>query len=98
LLWSDFVLASPQSRAPSVEVPMSRSIDVTAEAASDCYSISEFCQRHNISVSFYFKLRAQGRGPRLLRLGSRVLISREAAADWRRAHEAAASSNTDTTT
>jgi hypothetical protein len=51
------------------------------------YSISEFCESHRISESFYFKLKKQGRGPREMRVGDRVLISLEAAADWRRERE-----------
>jgi hypothetical protein len=52
----------------------------------DAYSIREFCERHNISTSFFHKLRHQGLGPRTLRLGSRVLITREAAKAWRKRH------------
>ncbi len=53
----------------------------------DAYSIPEFCRRHGISQSFYFDMSRNGRGPRVMRLGARVLISREAAADWRRCLE-----------
>lgn len=54
------------------------------ESPADCLSIEEFCARHRISKQFYYKLRAEGRGPTEIRLGSRVLISKEAAEDWRR--------------
>lgn len=60
------------------------------EDATDAYPIREFCRRHNIAESFFFKLQQQGLGPRIMRVGARVLISKEAAADWRRAREAAA--------
>jgi hypothetical protein len=53
----------------------------------DCYSIEEFCRRNNISHGTYYNLRAAGLGPREARVLGRVLISREAAADWRRARE-----------
>ena len=53
----------------------------------DAYSVAEFSKRHGISVSFYFKEKAAGRGPREMRLGTRVLISKEAAAEWRRERE-----------
>jgi len=52
----------------------------------DAFSIQEFCERHGISQSFYHKLRNQGLGPRTLRLGSRVLITREDARQWRKRH------------
>jgi hypothetical protein len=51
------------------------------------YSIAEFCRAHRISQSMYFKLRGQGLGPREMSVGSRKLISLEAAAAWRRARE-----------
>jgi hypothetical protein len=55
----------------------------------DAYRIPEFCRRHSISPSKYFQLAAAGEGPRVMRIGKRVVISREAAADWRLAREAA---------
>jgi hypothetical protein len=55
-----------------------------------CFTIGGFCRAHAISESFYFKLRAQGLGPAELRLGSRVLITREAAEAWRIEHTQAA--------
>lgn len=51
------------------------------------FSIPEFCDAHGVSRSFYFLLRKDGRGPRELRVGRRVLITRDAAAEWRAAHE-----------
>jgi len=56
------------------------------------YSIAEFCAAHRISQSMYFKLRNMGLGPREMAVGSRRLISQEAAAAWRKAREAAAAS------
>lgn len=54
------------------------------------YSIAGFCRDHGISESMYYKIRAQGFGPREMSVGTRVLISTEAAAAWRRAREATA--------
>jgi hypothetical protein len=50
----------------------------------DAYSIPEFCRRHGISHGTYYNLKALGLGPREGRAMSRVIISTEAAADWRR--------------
>jgi hypothetical protein len=50
----------------------------------DSMTVNEFCARNRISKQFYYKLRARGDGPVEMRLGSRVLISKEEAADWRR--------------
>jgi hypothetical protein len=58
--------------------------------ATDAFSIRTFCQRHQLSQSFYFKIKKLGLGPREMAVGKRILISREAAADWRRERETAA--------
>lgn len=56
----------------------------------EAFSIDEFCARHGpISRSYYYKLREAGLGPREIKIGTRVLISAEAAAVWRREREAA---------
>jgi hypothetical protein len=57
-------------------------------AADVAYTIDSFCAAHHISKAFFHKLRGQGLGPRLTRIGSRVLITAEAAAAWRAAREA----------
>lgn len=46
------------------------------------FTLAEFCEEMDISRSFYHKLVNEGKGPRVMRLGRRVLISAEAAADW----------------
>jgi len=51
------------------------------------FSIREFCEAHGISEGLYYKLKKQGLGPREMRVGSRTLITIEAAADWRRERE-----------
>lgn len=51
------------------------------------YSIDAFCKAHDISRAFFYELGEAGLGPRLMKLGRRVLISQEAAADWRREME-----------
>jgi hypothetical protein len=51
------------------------------------YTIQNFCRAHDISRPLFYRLLADGRGPRTMRVGRRVLISAEAAADWRRAME-----------
>jgi hypothetical protein len=67
----------PQARAPPADAP------------ADAYSIREFCRRHGISEAFFFKLKSQGRAPVMMTVGTRKLISVEAAAQWRREREAA---------
>jgi hypothetical protein len=62
---------------------------IVGESANlEAFSINEFCARHGpISRSYYYKLKEAGLGPREIRIGARVLISKEAAAAWRRERE-----------
>jgi hypothetical protein len=59
-------------------------------AELDAYSIEEFCRRHSISRGSYYNLRAAGTGPREKRVMTRVLISKEAALEWRQGKAQAA--------
>ncbi|VTU29681.1 Helix-turn-helix domain protein [Variovorax sp. PBL-H6] len=56
-------------------------------------SIPQFCEGHNISRTHLYELIKQGKGPRLMKLGRRTLISAEAAAEWRARMEAETASN-----
>ncbi|MCA6097639.1 hypothetical protein [Bradyrhizobium australafricanum] len=60
-----------------------------AQIDADAYSVDEFCARHRISPQLFYKLKPQGLMPVTFNVGARVLISREAAAAWRRAREQA---------
>jgi hypothetical protein len=53
-------------------------------------SIRVFCVLHGISEDMFFKMKREGWGPATMKVGSRTLISHEAAAAWRREREAAA--------
>jgi len=48
------------------------------------YTIAEFCDSHRISRSKLYELWDVGKGPRVMCVGTKKLISMEAAADWRR--------------
>ena len=54
---------------------------------ADAFSVGEFCARHRISPQLFYKLKPQGLMPVTFNVGTRVLISREAAATWRRERE-----------
>ena len=58
---------------------------INAGDYADAFSIEEFCARHRISPQLFYKLKPLGLMPVTFRVGTRVLISREAAAAWRRA-------------
>ena len=55
-----------------------------------CFTILEFCAAHRLSRAKLYQLWNEGVGPRVLKVGTKVLISAEAAAQWRRDREAAA--------
>jgi hypothetical protein len=61
--------------------------EVTGRKVTDvpraAYSIREFCVAHGISEPFYFRLKKLGLQPRETYVGRRVIISVEAAAEWR---------------
>ena len=59
-----------------------------AASDADAFTVNEFCARHRISVQLFYKNRKQM--PRTFNVGARVLISKEAAAAWRRERERAA--------
>ena len=53
-------------------------------------SIPQFCTSHNISEGFYYKLKKQKLNPREMKVGTRTLITFEAAANWRAKRQAPA--------
>ena len=57
---------------------------MTAHASS----VDEFCNSHRISRGHFYGLLKNGRGPAIMKIGKRTLISEEAAAAWRRQMEA----------
>jgi hypothetical protein len=52
------------------------------------FTLTEWCARHSMSESQYFKLKRQGRAPRVMQTGDvGQRISREADRDWVAARE-----------
>jgi hypothetical protein len=70
--------------------PKYRRRPVSADANSLSMSIREFCRLHGISEDQFYKMQREEWGPTVMHVGSRTLISREAAERWRREREAAA--------
>lgn len=48
------------------------------------YSVAAFCAAFGIARSTFYRLLQNGRGPTVIHLGRRTLISVEAADEWRR--------------
>jgi hypothetical protein len=76
------------------EITGSESSSTYSTENQDAYSIDEFCRRHGISHGTYYNLRTLGLGPREARAMTRVLITKEAAADWRRERESIGTTRT----
>ena len=55
-------------------------------------SITEFCKAHGFSEGMFYKMKKQGLTPCEMKLGTRTLITFEAAAKWRAAREEATKS------
>lgn len=53
------------------------------------YTVDQFLAAHPISRAMLYKIWQQGIGPRYMQVGSRRLISEEAAAEWRKSRERA---------
>ena len=45
-------------------------------------SIADFCKSNGISKAFFYKLREQGKAPKITKLGSRSMITPEARHEW----------------
>jgi hypothetical protein len=87
------------NRGPPLDAPEPKykrkppSVDPNALALS----IRAFCVLHDLSEDMFFKMQRDGWGPRAMKVGSRTLISSEAAAEWRRSREEAAAKQADAT-
>ena len=82
-------LAAQRCKASNTHAQIGLSMSKQGNAAdhADAYSVGEFCARHSISPQLFYKLKPQGLMPATFNVGTRVLISREAAAAWRRERE-----------
>jgi hypothetical protein len=56
-------------------------------AGGGAFTVKTFCKAHSISVTLYYQMKKDGTGPREMAAGHRVLISFEAAKEWRRKRE-----------
>jgi len=54
----------------------------------EALTVAQFCEAHSISRTSFYQLQKDGIAPATFRVGRRVLISKEAAAEWRAAMEA----------
>jgi hypothetical protein len=52
--------------------------------------LRQFCRRWRLSLSMFYKLKSQGLAPRTMNIGTKVLITRQAQAEWAAEREGAA--------
>ena len=57
------------------------------------YSLAEWCEAEGICLAMFYKLRKQGKAPATYNVGSRVRISADADAEWRRQRETEAAAS-----
>src|SRR5262245_11583385 len=87
--------ASTGAKVPRIHgppAPKYRRRPIRADGNALALSIAEFARLHGISTDFFFKMRREGWGPTTMRVGTRTLISVEAAEAWRRERETAVTS------
>lgn len=58
-------------------------------AHTKAQDVNTFCETYGISRSMFYKLQRQGKGPRLLKIGKRTLVTIEAAEQWQQDMEQA---------
>jgi len=63
---------------------------VTARRFGGSFTIAEWCKHRRVSISMYYKLRAQGKAPATLPVGRHQTITAEADAAWARERQAEA--------
>ena len=57
------------------------------EISGSLFTIQEFCAATRISQRQFFRIQAEGHGPKMIWLGGRKLISRSALDSWLREHQ-----------
>ena len=90
-------IAALKEQLASVVATLVALANAAAVGERGSYSIKEFLARNQLSESQYYKLRRQGRGPRVMSVGAcGVRISRQAELDWIAARETDADATKET--
>lgn len=64
-------------------------LEANALSERRAFTLNKFCEAHGISRAMFYKLLKAGQAPRVAKVGSKVLITNEAAAEWLRGREVA---------
>lgn len=84
------VMKAPQFATPTAAPSSAARNQEDGELAfgKDAYSVDEFCMLFGIGRTFFYDLLKNNKGPQLMKVGRRTLISRNAADHWRKSMEA----------
>jgi hypothetical protein len=69
---------------------MSRSTALEEPRGTGAFTVNEWCRRYRVSRGTFYKLQREGRGPRLMKIGTATRITPEADAEWRVAQDGGA--------
>jgi len=58
---------------------------MSLEHSPAAYTVGEFCKAHRVSRSWLYQEWKAGRGPRVRRIGTKIITPIEAALEWRNA-------------
>jgi predicted DNA-binding transcriptional regulator AlpA len=64
-----------------------KAINIAEAAHKKALSIGEFCALHSMSRPTFYKLEKEGRGPKVIWIGTHKHVTAEAAAEWRQQME-----------
>lgn len=78
----------PAQQESSVHSAQHAKSGLAAQPPPAAMTVVEFCCAHRFSRALFYLLVREGRGPRLLKVGRRTLITLESAAEWRGRMEA----------
>jgi hypothetical protein len=59
----------------------------SSAGSAAAFTVDEWCARYKFGRSFFYKLLRDGRGPRIMKLGNRTLITVESDDEWRLAND-----------
>lgn len=51
--------------------------------STEAFTVQQFCEAHGFSRALFYKILKSGTGPKIVKIGKRTLITKEAAAEWR---------------
>jgi predicted DNA-binding transcriptional regulator AlpA len=72
----------------AAQKPKRKPRTIPAASPGSDMTIPEWCRKHRVSRSMWYRLKDEGRAPRTIKLGVAVRITDEADREWQAAREA----------